>query len=181
MVMGHFMNTYTFPLKRQIPIIANIEDLQREKYDNGTYVSEAFDNNLSVSFLAFFLRAVVAEILIKPSTMLWLLAIIISWVIDSNEQHRVSRPILLILFLIHVLFGLILQYQSLKSRRVLTIGQPSRFRVYHYDLEHNTAEWIHKDATELKPGNIYKLPMKCQNVPVDSILLHGNPRIIQVD
>lgn len=55
------------------------------------------------------------------------------------------------------------------------------YRVYHYDIEHQTADWRQTPANELCPGNIYKIPYGCEAIPTDTVLLHSDRRIIQVD
>ena len=113
---------------------------------------------------------------------MWLVAVVLSWIINSNEQYMVSRAVLLVFFLLHIVLGVVLQFQSLKGRRNWQSSvQNSKFKVYHYDIEHNIAEWIQTSPTDLRPGSIYKIPMGCKSVPADSILLHCNKRIIQVD
>ena len=130
----------------------------------------------------FLIRVVVSDILLRLSTLFWVAAVVISWVIDSNEQYKANRYILLALLLVHIVLGMFLQYQSGKGRRDWpTSAETMKFKVYHYDLEHNTAEWVQTEASELRPGNIYKIPMGCQSVPTDSVLLHANRRILQVD
>ena len=106
-------------------------------------MSEAFDNSLAVSFPLFFIRGVISEIFFRLSTVIWLGAVIVSWVIDSNEQYASNRYILLILFLLHLILGIFLQYQSVKGRRRWSAASDTRkYKVYHYDIHHNTAEWV---------------------------------------
>lgn len=140
LTLGHYFYNYNFPIRREIPIIANNLDLEREKYENGTYISESFDNNLSVSFTLFFIVGVLFECFANLSTILWIVAIILSYVIDADEQYRPGKEIILGIFIFYCITIMVSQYLSLRGRRNWT--QPSSkttYKVYHYDNDNKTA------------------------------------------
>lgn len=119
-------------------------------------------------------------------TILWITAIILSFLINTDLQYRPGREILIGIFAFFCVFVVVLQYLSVRGRRSWT--EPTsdvKYKVYRYDPESMTGEWIPTIVSDLRPGNIYKLPKSTLTnlsvIPADSILLHGPRTIIQVD
>ena len=90
------------------------------------------------------------------------------------------------MFVFYLLMSVILKFFSLKGRR--SWEEPSintKYKVYHFDIESRSAEWVMTDVADLRPGNIYKVPPSSLNnpsvIPADSVLLHSPRTILQVD
>ena len=121
-------------------------------------------------------------VLCKVELYLYLAIMIINFFIQkqyfgSNAQY-VGEPYILLIFLIIYFVGHFILDILISKNRTNFTENTEKYKVYVHDGV--SAEWTVSSATDIKAGQIYKVPPKAK-FPTDSILIHSQKALVLID